>query len=94
LDEIIVRVGKPQMQKLQVRNTADSTTNLVYVLVAKSAGDVNSLRSRLETSKAELQAAIDRPLMFSPVTFDTLKMIESVAQEVVEENNSSLIEEY
>ena len=92
LDDIIVRINKPQMQNLQVWNTADATTNLLYVLVARSAGDVKSLRSELESAKAELQKAIDGHPTFSSATISTLRMIEASAQEVVGENNSSLID--
>lgn len=92
LAEIIERLNQPQMQRLKVWNTADSTTNLAYVLIARSAGDVNSLRLKLDSSKDELTRAVGGRPVFSIQTFNTLKMIEDAAQEVVEENNSSLID--
>jgi UTP-glucose-1-phosphate uridylyltransferase len=92
LDDIITRMNKPQLQRLQVWTTADATTNLVYVLIAKSAGDIKTLISKLETSKSELNMGINGQYMFSSDTFMTLRMIEAAAREVVEDNNSSLID--
>jgi hypothetical protein len=92
LDELISRVGKPQTQRLQVWTTADSTTNLAYVLIKKYVGDVKSLKCKLEASRNDLQAAIEEHHEFSNDTFNTLMLIESAAQAVVEESNSSLID--
>ncbi len=92
LDDIITRMNKPQLQRLQVQTTADPATNLVYVLIAKSAGDIKTLISKLETSRSELNMGIKGRYVFSSDTFMTLRMIEAAAREVVEDNNSSLID--
>jgi len=92
LDDILIRISKPQMQRLKVRNAADSTTNLVYVLIARSAGDINNLKNKIESSKQELTQALNGPAKFSSSTFKLLEKIEAAADEVVEENNASLID--